>query len=62
MPDIVFLGVIFTFAGSTNSSTDGVGTSATFNGPYGMAIDSAGSILVAVPSSNNIRRISTSGA
>lgn len=51
-----------TFAGSTVSSTDGVGTSATFNGPYGIAIDSAGSILVAVPSSNNIRRISTSGA
>jgi sugar lactone lactonase YvrE len=58
------LGVVTTFAGSlsnTPGSTDGTGTNATFSGPFGMGVDSAGNVFIADTGNHRIRRISTSG-
>jgi sugar lactone lactonase YvrE len=41
---------------------DGTGTAARFNTPYGMAIDTSGSVFVADWLSHTVRRISSSGA
>ena len=55
-------GIVSTIAGSSSSGyADGVGTSATFNGPTDIAVDSTGNLLVADFSNHLIRRISPSG-
>ncbi|MDB5101787.1 MAG: Serine/threonine-protein kinase PknD [Cyanobacteria bacterium RYN_339] len=52
---------VTTYAGSgAATSTDGVGTAATFNHPTGLALDGAGSMYVADNFGNCIRRITMS--
>ena len=53
-------GVVTTLAGKTGvtGSLDGVGTVATFTGPRGLAVDSAGTVYVAA---NGIRKITAAG-
>jgi hypothetical protein len=54
--------VVTTFAGSgTIGAADGVGTLAQFNNPYGVAVDSSGSVYVADHGNNKIRFITPSG-
>ncbi|MDB4921260.1 MBG domain-containing protein [Mucilaginibacter sp.] len=51
-------GVVSTFAGSGNASTiNGTGTSASFNAPWGLAIDISGNIYVSEYGGNVIRKI-----
>lgn len=53
---------VTTFAGSGGAgSSDGTGTSASFNGPAGVAVDSAGNVYVADANNNSIREISPAG-
>jgi len=56
-------GVVTTFAGvATQTGTaDGVGGSALFNFPFGLATDSAGNVYVADHGSSTIRKISPGG-
>ncbi len=56
------LGVVTTFAGTgTIGDTDGAGTSAQFNYPRDVAVDSEGNLYVADNGSNRIRFISPTG-
>jgi hypothetical protein len=49
-------------AGSgVSGSLDGMALSAQFNSPYGLAIDGAGSIVVAEENGNRLRKISSNG-
>jgi sugar lactone lactonase YvrE len=51
-------GVVTTIAGSgASGSVDGVGTSATFNTPTGIAVDSSGNVFVTESASGKIRKI-----
>ncbi len=53
---------VTTLAGSTTSgSADGLGTNASFNQPYGVAVDSSGNIYVADVNNNEIRKITPGG-
>jgi sugar lactone lactonase YvrE len=56
-------GVVSTLAGLPNStgSADGMGSTARFNQPYGVAVDSAGNLYVADTNNDTIRKITSAG-
>jgi len=55
-------GVVTTLAGSRNPTfADGVGTAASFNSPYGVAVDILGNLYVADNGNHRIRKISPTG-
>lgn len=55
-------GDVSTFAGSTKAgSADGVGTQASFNWPFGIAIDSSNNLYVSDYGNSEIRKITPSG-
>lgn len=56
------VGVVTTLAGSGSAgSTNATGAAASFNGPYGVAVDNSGFIFVADSNNNKIRGISSAG-
>jgi mucin-19 len=56
------VGVVTTIAGNGGTTfTDGTGTNATFNGPYGIAVDSTGTLYVSDLTNHRIRKITTAG-
>ncbi len=59
---ITSAGTVTTLAGAAgqSGSGDGAGGSARFNGPYGVAVDSAGNVYVADHFSGTVRMINTS--
>jgi sugar lactone lactonase YvrE len=60
---ITSAGLVTTLAGSAgiSGSIDGTGTTARFNYPYGLAVDSAGNVYVADSSNQTIRKITSAG-
>lgn len=55
-------GVVTTLAGNgTAGHADGTGAAATFNNPWGVAVDSAGDVYVADTDNNEIRMITPTG-
>jgi DNA-binding beta-propeller fold protein YncE len=55
-------GAVTTFAGNgIAGNADGHGTSATFNGPYGIVVDAAGNVYVADTGNNLIRKVDPTG-
>ncbi|MGB9687146.1 MAG: NHL repeat-containing protein [Rectinema subterraneum] len=55
-------GMVSTLAGSGSAgSTDGTGTSASFNAPSGVAVDALGNIYVADTGNNKIRKVTPAG-
>ncbi|HXJ60203.1 MAG TPA: hypothetical protein VNU68_26455 [Verrucomicrobiae bacterium] len=56
-------GIVTTLAGSPGNpgAADGTGSDAQFNGPSGLAADSAGNLYVAEPYSHTIRRVTPEG-
>lgn len=59
---ITSAGVVSTFAGNgTSGSADGVGAAASFNSPYGVAVDANDNVYVADFGNHKIRKITPSG-
>jgi hypothetical protein len=60
---ITSVGVVTTLAGTAGSSgsTDGTGSAARFNLPYGVAVDTAGNVFVADNFNYTIRKITSAG-
>ena len=54
-------GLVSTLAGSTGGFRDGVGRSAQFHGPSGVAVDTEGNVYVADESDNLIRKVTSEG-
>jgi sugar lactone lactonase YvrE len=55
-------GVVTTFAGSgTAALTDGTGTTAAFNGPFALAFDAGGNLIVADYLNHAVRKITAGG-
>lgn len=55
-------GVVTTFAGSGSPGlTDGTGTAASFNGPFALAFDAGGNLIVADYLNHAVRKITPSG-
>jgi len=56
-------GVVTTLAGTAGSSgsTDGTGSAARFNNPYGITADTAGNLFVADTGNNTIRKVTSTG-
>jgi hypothetical protein len=57
-------GIVTTLAGSAGNtgSTNGFGSAARFNNPYGVAVDGAGNVYVADTYNSTIRKITPAGA
>jgi hypothetical protein len=59
---VVLIAVVTSLAGSGNPGfADGVGLQASFNGPYGIAVDASGTVFVADHMNRRIRKISPTG-
>jgi sugar lactone lactonase YvrE len=59
---ITAAGVVSTFAGSgTGGSIDGTGVGASFDHPFGIAVDASGTVYVADTYNNKIRKITPAG-
>ena len=55
---VISTGIVTTLAGSaTSGSKDGIGTSASFNRPSGLAIDGSGNLYISDQSNNEIRKV-----
>ena len=54
-------GVVSTLAGNGEGATNGTGTAASFNNPWGVAVDAVGNVYVADSDNNLIRKISPAG-
>ena len=55
---VISTGVVSTLAGNTTGgSADGIGVAASFNHPYGVALDGLGNLFVADANNNEIRKI-----
>ena len=58
----IYTGAVTSLAGSgTSAYKDGSGVSASFNRPYGIAVDSNNNLYVNDQNNNRIRKITSSG-